>query len=75
MGSHLCSAQNGAVGVTDQGVIMVNISRRRAFTARRLIMLATIANLGIAAVVVGDAFVPAFSKAQAAETDGMALSM
>ena len=54
---------------------MVNISRRRAFTARRLIMLATIANLGIAAVAVGDAFVPAFSKAQAAETDGMALSM
>src|SRR5215831_17158771 len=68
MGSHLCSAQNGAVGVTDQGaLIMVNISRRRAFTARRLILLATIANLGIAAVVVGDAFVPAFSKAQAAE--------
>jgi len=46
---------------------MVNISRRRAFTARRLILLATIANLGIAAVVVSGAFVPTFSKAQAAE--------
>ena len=50
MRSHLCTAQNGAVGVTDQGaVIMVNITRRRVFTARRLILLATIANLGIAA--------------------------
>ena len=46
---------------------MVNISRRRAFTARRLILLATIANLCIAAVVVSGAFVPTFSKAQAAE--------
>jgi len=46
---------------------MVNVSRRRAVTARRLILLATMANLGIAAVVVGGAFVPAFSNAQAAE--------
>ena len=45
---------------------MVNNSRRRAFSARRLILLATMANLGIAALVVGGAFVPAFSKAQAA---------
>src|SRR5215471_15907887 len=68
MPSDLCITQNGAVGVTDQGaVIMVNNSRRRAFTARRLILLATMANLGIAALVVGGAFVPAFSKAQAAE--------
>ena len=46
---------------------MVNVSRRRAVTARRLILLATMANLGIAAVVVGGAAVPAFSNAQAAE--------
>jgi S1-C subfamily serine protease len=47
---------------------MVNISWARAVSARRLILLATVANLGIAAVVVGGAFVPAFSKAQAAES-------
>jgi len=50
---------------------MVNISRVRAFSARRIILLATVANLGIAAVVVGgnpQSLVPAFSTAQAAET-------
>src|SRR6516165_8990081 len=68
MRSHLCSPQHGASAPVNHGaVIMVNISRRRAVTARRLILLATMANLGIAAVVLGGAFVPAFSNAQAAE--------
>jgi serine protease Do len=46
---------------------MVNISRVRAFCTPRLTLLTTVASLGIAAVVVGGTFVPAFSKAEAAE--------
>jgi S1-C subfamily serine protease len=42
---------------------MVNVLRRRAFSARRLILVATVANLGM----VGGAFVPVSSKAQAVE--------
>jgi serine protease Do len=50
---------------------MVNAPQMRAFSARRLILLATAANLGIAAVVVAGvapSFVPTLSIADAAES-------
>ncbi len=49
---------------------MVNIPLVRGLSTRRLILLATVANLGIAAVVVGgfpQSFVPALPTATAAE--------
>jgi serine protease Do len=49
---------------------MVNVSRVRAFSARRLLLLATVANLGIAAMVIGgvpQSLVPVFATATAAE--------
>src|SRR5262245_56431176 len=48
---------------------MISLSRLRAVAARRLILLGTAANLGIAAVAVGlvPSFVPTLSTADAAE--------
>src|SRR5262245_21081055 len=49
---------------------MANISRVRALSARRLILLATVASLGVAAVAVGgvpQSLVPGFPTAMAAE--------
>src|SRR5262245_8211218 len=49
---------------------MVNIPLVRGLSTRRLILLATVANLGIAAVVVGgfpQSFLPALPTATAAE--------
>src|SRR5262249_28486065 len=51
-------------------LIMINIPLVRGLSTRRLILLATVANLGIAAVVVGgfpQSFVPALPTAAAAE--------
>ena len=50
---------------------MVNLPFVRGLSTRRLILLATVANLGVAAVVVGvpQSFVPAASTAYAAEGD------
>jgi serine protease Do len=50
---------------------MINLARVRALSTRRLILLATVANLGIAALVVGNppqSIVPALSTAGAAES-------
>src|SRR5690348_16547769 len=52
-------------------IVMVDTPLVRRFSTRRLIMLATVANLGIAAAVVGvspQSFVPAFPTAAAAES-------
>jgi serine protease Do len=69
------SRQRGAAGAVDPNgvVIMINVPLVRALSTRRLILLATVANLGIAAVVVGhDGFpqsmLPALSAADAAES-------
>jgi S1-C subfamily serine protease len=52
-------------------IVMVNLPFVRGLSTRRLILLATVANLGVAAVVVGvpQSFVPAASTAYAAEGD------
>ena len=46
---------------------MINIPLVRGLSTRRLILLATVANLGVAAVVVGGSFFPALPTAAAAE--------
>ena len=48
--------------------MMVKLSGARVFPARRLILFATVAGLGIAAVAVGGTLVPPFAKAEAAES-------
>ena len=67
------AGQQGAAGADDPNgvvLIMLNLPMVRALSTRRLILLATVANLGIAAVVVGgspQSFVAALPTATAAE--------
>jgi serine protease Do len=75
MRSSPLSGQRGAIGVVDpkwmEFIIMVNIPLLRSLSTPRLILLATVANFGAAALVVGvspQSIVPAFSTAAVAES-------
>src|SRR5262252_2022525 len=68
------SGQQGAAGADDpNGVVLVMLNHPmvRSLSARRLILLATVANLAIAGLVVGSSprsLLPTFSAADAAES-------
>src|SRR5262249_44147264 len=69
---HLPGQRAAAAPLSPNGVflIMINIPLVRGLSTRRLILLATVANLGVAAVVIGgssQSFVPALPTATAAE--------
>src|SRR5215831_12748945 len=68
------AGQQGAAGADDPNgvvLIMLNLPMVRALSTRRLILLATVANLGVAGLVVAGpprSLLPAFSAADAAES-------
>src|SRR5215468_1779261 len=74
MRSSPSSGQRGAAGAGDPNgvvLIMMNDPLGRVLSTRRLILLATVASLGVAAVVIGkspQSFVPALSGVVAAQS-------
>src|SRR5258705_5921957 len=73
-GSSFCRSTGSRRAVQPYGetLIMISVNKARMVTARRFILLATVANLGVAALVAGPGLIrsglPAVSMAAAAET-------